>query len=98
MSVFDANPNSQYRPVNTNAGIVTPNINNVVSEKNMNTFALGPNGETGIPTTLVKTQQEANKPDGGVTTLNNGYVVPASYNGYVAPASYNGYVNPNQVA
>lgn len=98
MSVFNANPNSQYRPVNSNAGIVTPNINNAVSEKNMNTFALGPNGETGIPTTLVKTQQEANKPDGGVTTLNNGYVAPASYNGYVAPASYNGYVNPNQVA
>jgi hypothetical protein len=48
MSVFDANPNSQYRPVNTNAGIVTPNINNVVSTENLNTNVKGTNGESSI--------------------------------------------------
>lgn len=96
MSVFDANPNSQYRPVNTNAGIVTPNINNVVSEKNMNTFALGPNGETGIPTTL-SSANTVNQ-NAGLTSLTGqqleNQAVNAGYQGdYTDTAAMQGYLS-----
>jgi len=96
MSVFDANPNSQYRPVNTNAGIVTPSINNVVSEKNMNTFALGPNGETGIPTTL-SSANTVNQ-NAGLTSLTGqqleNQAVNAGYQGdYTDTAAMQGYLS-----
>jgi hypothetical protein len=38
-------------------GIVTPNINTNVSTGNMNTYATGPNGESGIPSALTTTPQ-----------------------------------------
>jgi len=38
-------------------GIVTPNINTNVSTGNMNTYATGPNGESGIPSALTTAPQ-----------------------------------------